>query len=516
MNVQRYHPWLRWFLIFAALTLLGTAPRVVAEEEEPNNTCASATLIGAITLPVDLSAELMESTMPGDVDFYRFEAAAGTPIDVKLLGQTSSSGTLTDPLLGFFDGDCASIAVNDDAIGRDSRLVITVPDDGVFVLAASAYPDFEFLGEHESAGTYRLSLNPVSAIGSISGRVIDSESASPVDAYVTLDACADPTDRQSCGSVASGSADADGFRFEGLENPSNPLSPGSYLVRANTTDHDFPGESAIFTVGQDEHHNVGDIEIVVPLSIGEISGRLVDAYTGVGIPGGYWGDELSLAYCVDGTCDFVAWTGPDEAGYFSFVPAYRGHLPAGDYRIVASAFEYLDGEAVDIPAVAHDEHREIGDIALKPWPIKLSLVRSCPDLPSTGGLCRYRVKVTNQSPKAIRGALWSLVETVTGSLAGDTKFQIGNPIRMTLRPGASRFMDFKFWIPASVPDTDYDLICATTRFGQGIHQMFFNTLARRDLCIQKGAEGYSLVSEKDVRSIMREKRGLPMPAPQLK
>lgn len=516
MNIQQHHCLFRLFLISTALALCVAAPRVVAQDEEPNNTCPTATVIGPITPPFSLSGELFEPTTAGDVDFYRFEAPAGTMIDVKLLGANSNRGTNPDPLLGFFNSDCALVAFNDDAIGSDSRLVISVPEDGRFVLAVSAYPDYYFQGEHEKAGTYQLSLNPLLIIGSISGRVIDSETASAVDAYVDLYACSDPTDRQSCGHVAGGSADADGFRFEGLENPSNPLSPGSYLVRAFTTDHYFPGESAIFTVGQDEHHNVGDIEIVVPLSIGEISGRLVDAYTGAGIPSGYWGDELRLEYCVDGACDSVAWTGPDEAGYFTFAPEYRGHLPAGDYRIVASAFEYLDGEAVDIPAVGHDEHREIGDIALKPWPIKLSLVRSCPDLPSTGGLCRYRVKVTNQSPKAIRGALWSLVETVTGSLAGDTKFQIGNPIRMTLRPGASRFINFKFWVPASVPNTDYDLICATTRFGQGNQQMFYNTLARRDLCIQKGAEGYSLVSEKDVRSILRKKSGLPIPTRHLK
>lgn len=516
MNVQRYHPRLRWFLIFAALTLLGTAPRVVADEEEPNNTCASATLIGARTLPFDWSAELTQSPTAGDVDFYRFEAAAGTPIDVRLLGQTSASGTLPDPVLGFFDADCAFIARNDDATGSDSRLVIRVPDEGFFVLAASAFSDFGFLGEHESAGTYRLTLDPVSIIGSISGRVIDSDTAIPVDAYVALYACAYPTDRQSCGEVDGGFSDSEGFRFEGLTNPSNPLSPGSYLVRANSADHYFPGESAIFTVGQDEHHVVGDIEVVVPLSIGEISGRMVDAYTDVGIPGGYWGDELRLEYCVDGTCDWVAWTSPDEAGYFRFVPAYRGHLPAGDYKLFAAAYEYLDSESVAIAAVAADEHRDVGDIALEPWPVKLSLVRSCGDLPTSGGLCRYRVKVTNRSTKPIRGALWSLVGTQTGSLAGDTQFQIGNPIRMTLRSGASRVMDFKFWVPASVPDTDYDLICATIRFGQGTNQMFFNTLARRDLCIRKGAEGYALIPEKEVRSIMGEKSGLTMPSQQLK
>jgi hypothetical protein len=176
-------------------------------------------------------------------------------------------------------------------------------------------------------------------------------------------------------------------------------------------------------------------------------------------------------------CNYVDYTYADNDGYFSFIPAYDGALEAGDYMVFARAFEYESSEGIAVPAVAEDEDREIGDIPLTPYPIQLTMVRSCPNLPATGGLCRYRVRVTNRSDKQVVGTAWSIVSGTTGTLLGSTVFQTGNPIPMVLRPGATRMVEFRFRVPSTVLEEGY--FCATTRFGKGLAQPFFKTLAIR-------------------------------------
>jgi hypothetical protein len=220
----------------------------------------------------------------------------------------------------------------------------------------------------------------------------------------------------------------------------------------------------------------------------------------------------------------------DGEGRFRFVNDYPGQLPAADhYRIDISAKEYLS-DSKTVADVQQGEDRDVGKVQIQPYPIRFSDVRSCENLPATGGACRYSVRVTNRSGQPIHGAAWSVVNGETGSLAGNTTFQTANPLRKILRPGKSCVLNFRFVVPSTVPDGA--TICADGFFGEGNnHQPFFNTLARSGLfCLQKGvasatpatgakaltSSGFSLLPKKDTAKLFQKRHSPPTESPRVK
>src|SRR5688572_19639814 len=169
-------------LVLGMLLLGGVLANVrpaSAQETEPNDPCSAAQDVGDVALPFTLSGSLDSTEADPDVDFFLFSGAPGSVLRVDLEGSATGKGTLDDPLLGFFDSGCNLINLNDDSGGTlNSRLAVTIPDDGIFILAASAFPDFEFLGG--GVGTYEITVAPFLAIGSISGRVVDALSGDPL------------------------------------------------------------------------------------------------------------------------------------------------------------------------------------------------------------------------------------------------------------------------------------------------------------------------------------------------
>jgi len=128
---------------------------------EPNDTCPTAQDIGAVTLPLTMAGSL-DPVPPatGDVDFFRFTGTPNVVVRVDLEGQSTGKGTLGDPFLGFFDSSCNLIALNDDGgVGLNSRLHLTIPADGVFVLAVTRCCDGSFTEGGE--GSYQLSIQEV-------------------------------------------------------------------------------------------------------------------------------------------------------------------------------------------------------------------------------------------------------------------------------------------------------------------------------------------------------------------
>ena len=129
---------------------------------EPNNTCPTAQDFGAIALPFTLDGSLDGSPLPGggDVDFVRFTGTPNTAVRVDLEGQATGKGTLGDPFLGFFDSGCNLIAVNDDnGSTLNSRLVVTIPTDGVFIMAVTRCCDGSF--DQGGNGTYQLNIQAI-------------------------------------------------------------------------------------------------------------------------------------------------------------------------------------------------------------------------------------------------------------------------------------------------------------------------------------------------------------------
>lgn len=498
MNAQRRLFSLLESLLF--LVLLSFAPTILAQntETEPNNHCTTA---NEFAQPVTSTFVVDGKLGTNDVDYYQFHATPGEQIQVDL-----QQGTLPDPFLGFLDGNCTPLAYNDDFQGSsNARLVLTVPANGILILAATAFDDLGFNGAHRFTGTYQLILSPpVVPIGSISGRIVDAGTQQPLPswAWVDLYYCPQPADPGSCYYVMNtGTADDRTFSFSTDWN-GQPLPAGTYYVIANGDGYQS-NQPDLFAVGRDEHFSVGDIALTPNPSIGSISGRVVDAFTGIGLSGQeYPYANVSLSRCDGGGCTWINGFNVEGDGSFRFTNNYPGQLPPGDYVVDVYAQNYQQLQQA-VPGVAIGEDRDVGKLSLQPNAIQFSEVRPCGNLPKEGGSCRYSVRVTNRSGKWLSGAAWSLVGSGTASPVGWTSFQTANPVKVSLKPGASRVVEFYFYVPRSVGDGT--TICADGWFGENSSQPYFNTLGMRNLlCIGKGVTGFSQLSKQDAQAVSRE------------
>lgn len=240
--------------------ILGPAKvAAAATEVEPNNTCQEAQEVGAVPFPFSMEGNLDSSTAP-DIDFYRFRGTAGEAVIIDHEGQATGRGTLFDPLLGVFDSSCNLIAGNDDSGSLNSRVGILIPADGVFTLAATEYPDFNFLGGGN--GTYQLTVTPIVAIGSISGRVTDASTGTPLPgdappfAYVDLIQCSEV----GCSVVSSQNAGSDGSFYFTSDFNGLPLPVGTYYV-ASAADQYRWNATETFEVGAGENVDAGTLAL---------------------------------------------------------------------------------------------------------------------------------------------------------------------------------------------------------------------------------------------------------------
>lgn len=120
---------------------------------EPNNTLAKAR---AINLPFN-STPLTKFTeiepLGNDVDFYRVRLDAGR----ILVAQTSG---ILDPVMGLYDAAGNLVAFDDDGgPGLQSRVIYSVGASGIYRLAVSTFPDYDFTGDGAGpAGRYVLDV----------------------------------------------------------------------------------------------------------------------------------------------------------------------------------------------------------------------------------------------------------------------------------------------------------------------------------------------------------------------
>src|SRR6185503_2513829 len=239
------------FAIVSPQEVTATAPVAVTTattgtEIEPNNSCQTAQDLGAVSDPFVMDGNL-DSSVTSDIDFFRFTGTPGQAMLIDLEGQSTGKGTLSDPFLGFFDSNCNLITLNDDSGSLNSHLEITIPEDGVFVLAATICCDYGFFGGGN--GSYQLTVAPVQYIGSINGVVTDAVTgrsltgdAAPY-AFVRLLQCG----VFGCFDVNSQNVGNDGsFHFD-TDSSGNALRVGNYMIVASA-DQYHPGQTEIFTV----------------------------------------------------------------------------------------------------------------------------------------------------------------------------------------------------------------------------------------------------------------------------
>lgn len=498
----------RWIFLLALALCLAFAPLARAQEVEvePNHPCSAAQ-----DITVSSSLTIDGSIDTPDVDFYRISAPPGSVLRVSLEGASSGQGTLPDPILGAYSEDCSTFLRYDDDSGAGLNSFFELPAaSGTVVLAAGSYGDFSFSGYGYYSGSYRLTVEQdAGPARSISGRAVDSETGSPLSgANVALSRCHDGY----CGEFV-GWAYTDfqgGFLFEnGAFNVYSPLTAGDYQVRIER--YNYEVAQVGFSVSGGEELDLGDIGLVPFPRVGSIRGRLIDAVTGAPLPG-YpepyaW---IELLYCDWFHCSTVRYVSVGPDGTFLIEgDAFQPLLP-GTYKIFVHADQY-ESAASEPFEVANREHFDLGDFAVKSFPVRIYLDQPCGPIPAAGGSCQFKMRVVNGSPSRFVGEAWSIVSgNWLGTPAGYTTFQTGNPRGISLASGASATVPLSFFVPAEVSNGAY--ICAEGFAALRPHS--FNTLGRHYLlCLVKGAYGFSVVPEEHKRDAVRRMKGEQPPHP---
>ncbi len=507
--------------LLAAIALaISSAAFGQGTDNEPNNSCLAAQDVGMPNLPYWISGNLESTVDFPDIDFFRFSGTPGLTVAADHQGAANGRGTLADPLLGLFDSGCNLVAFNDETSTSDSRLLFEIPADGIYVLAATAYPDFQFTGG--GRGTYTLTVDTSMAIDSIFGRLVNADDGSPIAAgppnfaWTALFRC----EQDSCFQfVGSQSPDVDGtFRFDSDFN-GNPLQAGSYQLYAQASFFEF-FVSEIFDVAQGEMRDLGDVALTPLRFIGSVSGRIRDSISNDPLPG--FDPPYAVAILErcedDGSC--VGWVGAptDIQGRFHF-DGMQYWLTPGEYRVTAIAEDYHQ-KSSRIFTVGENEIHNFGGIKIRPLPIQFGTVTGC-EVPPGGGVCEYSIQLHNRTNRRMQVSAWSTIDYFNNSPPyRGTRFQVGefgalfpSTQDITLRPGKSKRAKFQLLIPGDLPEGSN--ICATATVGTGDQPHFNNQGDRFIFCawIQGGnvqfnskLEGRNRLKELRDRSAQSEAR----------
>ena len=493
-------------LLLSALAAVPFVARGQVFEIEPNNSCAEAQDMGSPPPFFLLDASLDTLNGVPDIDFFRFTAEPDQLLSVRDFGVSVGAGTLTDPLLGLFDSACNLITAVDDTIGPNPVLVFHVPADGVFVIAATASPDFEFVGIGE--GSYRLGITVVQTVGAIGGQLLSARDGRPLTgdrgAYVSLFRCVSGDCPLQVGFQATD--DQGYFRFE-RDFVGLPLTAGDYQIRADASGFEsYVGE--IFTAQGGAPVDVGALALTPMILIGSVTGRLIDGVTRAPLPGvAPPFAAATLERCDFSPCYAVAYAQPNELGEFRF-DGQLFQIQPGTFRITAFADDYRLTTTSQFSVAAFEDYTA-GTVIVKPFPIEFGAVQGC-EIPAGGGLCEYQIVLRNRGPGRYRGEAWSTIDYFANEYPyRNTRFQVGSigavlptPEQVNLRPGESMPLRFQFYVPGNVPE--YSSICATATVGTGFAPQFNNQGDRFVFCTNKQAGTFDLLPEKDGRRRLRE------------
>ena len=486
---------LLWGLAGLVLATGGRAGAQTAEAE-PNQPCAAAQAVATAEGVFALQGGLGT----GDVDFFRVAGPPGSLMAVDLEAAGAGAGTLSDSVLGAFSGDCLTLlAVNDDGgADLDSRLQVRIPADGLLVLAASSFPDFNFQGS-PATGTYRLRSQIEPVTGELAGRLVDAATAEPVrGAFLFLTRCIGG----SCDSFSGLEAvsDVDG-RFRFLSESDFPLTGGLYRLAASHQRYE-PFAPEPFEIHGKTDIDLGDLALTPLPTFGSVRGRLVDLASRRPLPGTAAPfAHAFLELCPEGQtfCFFLGGQQADAGGFFHFVGTEHNPLPAGRYRVTAQAEQYEVTPGDQFPLAA-DEDRNLGDVPVKSIPVRVELVEPCFGIPAEGGRCRFTVRVANGQPTSLFAQGWSMVRGFRLRLEPDatSRFQL-TPRAITLLPGSSTVLAFAFDLPAGLPESA--TICTT--FHAAPEGRPLNVLAAHFLfCINRTFAGFELLPEAEARRLL--------------
>jgi hypothetical protein len=506
-------------LLLAAFFLTTATATLAVQEIDPNNTCALAQNVGALSPNATITVNGALKTPPTvpDIDFYKF--TGGTPGDllrVTLRGAWDAVDTLTLPMAAVFASSCSFATFNSGAYDPISFEVI-VPADGVAILAVTSCCDFSFTGAGSYAGSYTLTATEIATVSSISGQATDAVTAqgiSAIQAYLYL--CADPVCTTLTNFVAASSTDSLGnftFTNNSFVSYGQGMVPGTYEVTLQDNSGRYlMTASAPFSAASGERKVIPNIAMTPTPVIGSISGRLVDSVThaplsGVGIPFA----QISLSGCIQFVCSFISGY-TDSSGRFKFDHGQSGNgivatVPLSFY-INADQYQQL---FVSTPPIGVGVNQDLGDIQVASNPIRFSVLQGCSNVPLSGGVCQYQVEITNAIASAVEGVAWATIYAQNlSSFSYQSDFQTGEPREMylagaTMTTRASRTATFQFTVPGTVPI--YAFICPTFWFGTGgdnpqlSPQGQFNDYPD---CVQRTAAGYTPATPDQIKALRKE------------
>lgn len=515
--IRRLTDWLLC-LVLVMFSMASTSA-FAGVEVEPNNTCATAQGIGTLVVgsPVTVNGALVTPPTSPDVDYYKVTATTpGDVLRINLAGQSNGTDTLGLPMVTVLNSACGFIQNSgaNDPIAFD----LTIPADGVVILAVTSWPDWQLAGAGDYAGTYSMTLVEVQPVPSISGRLVDATTAQPVPFFqVNLNQCSEPT----CSvwpiqTVGYAYSDAAG-QFTFNSSYFGSLLPGTYQVVA--TDYSgryLPFKTDPFTATSGTPVVLGDLSLSLAPVIGSISGRVIDAVThaplsGVGVPHAY----ISLSGCstVSFGCSYASGY-TDSQGRFKFTQDSSGReLFANAVYFVSVSADQYQQTYIYSPQLGQGANADLGDILAVSNPIRFVVQQGCSDVPVTGGKCRYKVQIINGAATRVRGGAWATVQAYgLGSFVYSSVFQTDELQEMELAGAtrtarASRIATFDFTVPASLPL--YASVCPTFWFGSDRDNPQLNVLGAwtdYNSCLQRTANGVVPVSEEEAHHLRTKER----------
>jgi hypothetical protein len=498
-------------LVALAIAFAASPARAQVAEAEPNSTCLAPQDLGAAALPLAVNGDLATPPVTPDVDYYRIHATPGDRIVIRQRGIASNGGSLQDPYLGIFNASCNLLTYADYDFDSgnwlDAKIETHVPADGVLVIAASSAYDWQFLGNGNSDGTYTLEIEKVTLAQAVGGRLVDSRTGLPLrGAYVYLERCLSGVCWNPVGYAYTG---ADGlFRFEpGTETMwDSILRAGDYSLEIYAPAGYVSTQTPVFQLAESQDLDLGDVAVSpVPL-VGSISGRVVDLNTRQPLAGDALPfTRVDLEACLYGGtyCYVTATQNSDAQGGFRFQSGYYGPLEGGSYRVRVSADQYFS-QVTPIFNVADQQHYGTGDVALKSYPVRLTLDSGCGAIPSAGGSCPFTLRVTNGGTAPLKADVWSLVSAIGIFAPGEmTKFPAGPTRSVMLAPATSATLSYSFDAQASLQDGT--TVCARAYASDkkdpfsaiGIHDLF---------CLRKGSDGFEPLTEKEKREALKQEK----------
>jgi len=236
-----------------------------------------------------------------------------------------------------------------------------------------------------------------------------------------------------------------------------------------------------------------------PAAIGSITGRVVDARTGVPLSAdGADRTLVTLERCRGELCnEYVTAQVADAEGRFRF------RLDDDGTRIATGAFElrFITDDFVEKSVrvdIGENEALELGDVALVGLPIQITDIRPCGSFLPQGSTCRYSARIVNRTGQDLNGLAFSFV--TAGPFGRFTSFEAstrrGAPdvtrAPLAIPDGGSQDVSFVFQVPAFLGD--FDSVCTALVVGTEPAPLLDVARTRSLFCMRRGSSGFDVLS----------------------